>query len=82
MNGFERLLTHLLPAVKVWAEDMKESAAVLDDEDLKKLNASAQEMFKKYDLDEFDKQRAVTFVNMMKLRNEAAALHPKPESSD
>lgn len=73
--GFVRILTHLLPAAKVWVDDMKEYAFDFGQDSIKILDGSVQQMLKKYDMEEFQKENARRLVEILKVKEGVPGPH-------
>lgn len=71
-EGFVRILTHLMPAAKMWDEDMKHHEFQFDKDSIPILNEIVQKMLEKYDMDVFVNQNAKLLVDILKAKDEAA----------
>lgn len=69
-DGFLHVAKHLLPAVKIWREDMKDKAIEIDDDkNVNILNDSVQEMLAKYDMDNEQLERSKLLIDLLKAKD-------------
>lgn len=68
-EGFRHLVTHLGPAVQNWTQGMKDHEFVPNENNIRRLDESVQEMLAVNEPTEVEKQRDEAFIDLIKRKS-------------